>query len=131
MYKQLAKRKLKEFHRWCRVANLFHEPTESFDNWLVPLLDYNPEDYRDRKHNWQREAPEEVNEIIKAVNSIPYHRQRAILIMCYILPEMIRPPEQARQLGIKSSTYYLTKNEALVEFAELYRSGALLQYLDS
>ncbi|HFI0038806.1 TPA: ArpU family phage packaging/lysis transcriptional regulator [Streptococcus suis] len=129
--KQLAKRKLKEFHRWCRIANLFHEPTESFDNWLVPLLDYDPEEYRDRKHNWQREAPEEVNEIIKAVNSIPYHRQRAILIMCYILPEMIRPPEQARQLGIAESTYYLAKNEALQEFAELYRSGALLQYLDS
>lgn len=32
--KQLAKRKLEEFHRWCRVSNLFHEPTESFDNEL-------------------------------------------------------------------------------------------------
>lgn len=131
MYKQLAKRKLKEFHRWCRVANLFHGPTESFDNWLVPLLDYDPEEYRDRKHNWQREAPEEVNEIIKAVNSIPYHRQRAILIMCYISHEATRLPDQARQLGIKPSTYYADKSKAFQAFAELYRSGALLQYLDS
>ncbi|MFI3086187.1 DUF1492 domain-containing protein [Streptococcus sp. 2022WUSS037] len=113
------------------MANLFHEPTESFDNWLVPLLDYNPEDYKDRKHDWQREAPEEVNEIIKAVNSIPHQRQRAILIMCYIGRETTRLPEQAQRLGIAESTYYLAKNEALQKFAELYRSGALLQYLDS
>lgn len=128
MSKQLAKRKLSEFHRWCRVANLFHEPTESFDNWLVPLLDYDPEEYRDRKHDWQREAPEEVNEIIKAVNSILYHRQRAILIMSYILPEKIRSAEQAQRLGIAASTYYLAKNKALGEFASQYRSGELLQY---
>lgn len=129
--KQLAKRKLSEFHRWCRVANLFHEPTESFDNWLVPLLDYDPEDYRDRKHNWQREAPEEVSEIIKAVNSIPYHRQRAILIMCYIATDTIRPSEQYQRIGIKSSTYSTDKNKALQVFAEQYRGGALLHYLDS
>ncbi|MGU8020829.1 ArpU family phage packaging/lysis transcriptional regulator [Streptococcus suis] len=129
--KQLAKRKLEEFHRWCRVSNLFHEPTESFDNWLVPLLDYDPEEYRDRKHDWQREAPEEVNEIIKAVNSIPYHRQRAILIMCYIGREATRLPDQARQLCIKPSTYYADKSKAFQAFAELYRGGALLHYLDS
>ncbi|HFI0131095.1 TPA: ArpU family phage packaging/lysis transcriptional regulator [Streptococcus suis] len=129
--KQLAKRKLKEFHRWCRVANLFHEPTESFDNWLVPLLDYDPEEYRDRKHNWQREAPEEVNEILKAINAIAKPRHRATLIMCYISPQKIRKPEQAKRLGIAESTYYLAKNEALKAFAELYRGGALLKYLEA
>lgn len=128
--KQLAKRKLKEFHRWCRVANLFHEPTESFDNWLVPLLDYDPEEYRDRKHDWQREAPEEVNEIIKAVNAIARPRHRAVLIMSYISPEKIRSVEQAQRLAIKSSTYYLAKNKALEEFASQYRSGELLRHRD-
>ncbi|HEM2547969.1 TPA: DUF1492 domain-containing protein [Streptococcus suis] len=126
--KQLAKRKLEEFHRWCRVSSLFHEPTESFDNWLIPSLEFNPEDYKDRKHDWQREAPEEVNEIIKAVNAIAKPRQRAILIMSYILPEKIRSAEQAQQLGIKSSTYYLAKNKALEEFASQYRSGILERY---
>ncbi|MGV3087855.1 ArpU family phage packaging/lysis transcriptional regulator [Streptococcus suis] len=126
--KQLAKRKLEEFHRWCRVSSLFHEQTESFDNWLIPSLEFNPEDYKDRKHDWQREAPEEVNEIIKAVNSIPYHRQRAILIMCYIATDTIRPSEQYQRIGIKSSTYYLAKNKALEEFASQYRSGILERY---
>ncbi|HEM5582412.1 hypothetical protein HO861_07725 [Streptococcus suis] len=123
--KQLAKRKLEEFHRWCRVANLFHESTESFANWLIPSLEFNPEDYKDRKHDWQREAPEEVNEIIKAVNAIARPRHRGVLIMSYILPKKICSAEQAQQLGIKSSTYYLAKNEALLEFANCYRDGAI------
>lgn len=126
--KQLAKRKLEEYHRWCRVSSLFHEQSESFANWLIPSLEFNPEDYKDRKHDWQREAPEEVNEIIKAVNAIAKPRQRAILIMSYILPEKIRSAEQAQQLGIKSSTYYLAKNKALEEFASQYRSGILERY---
>lgn len=123
--KQLAKRKLKEFHRWCRISNLFHEQKESFDNWLIPPLEFDPEDYKDRKHDWQREAPEEVNEIIKAVNATARPRHRAVLIMSYITPEKIRSAEQAQRLGIKSSTYYLAKNEALLEFANCYRDGAI------
>ncbi|HEM4811370.1 TPA: DUF1492 domain-containing protein [Streptococcus suis] len=126
--KQLAKRKLKEFHRWCRISNLFHEQTESFDNWLIPPLEFDPEDYKGRIYDWQREAPEEVNEIIKAVNAIARPRHRAILIMSYISPEKIRSAEQAQQLGIKSSTYYLAKNKALEEFASQYRSGILERY---
>ncbi|UUM61176.1 DUF1492 domain-containing protein [Streptococcus suis] len=126
--KQLAKRKLEEFHRWCRVANLFHGPSESFANWLIPSLEFNPEYYKDRKHDWQREAPEEVNEIIKAVNAIARPRHRAVLIMSYILPKKICSAEQAQQLGIKSSTYYLAKNKALEEFASQYRSGILERY---
>ncbi|CYY00843.1 ArpU family phage packaging/lysis transcriptional regulator [Streptococcus suis] len=128
MSKQLAKRKLKEFHRWCRISNLFHEQTESFDNWLIPPLEFDPEDYKGRIYDWQREAPEEVNEIIKAVNAIARPRHRAILIMSYISPEKIRSAEQAQQLGIKSSTYYLAKNKALEEFASQYRSGILERY---
>ncbi|NQN99266.1 DUF1492 domain-containing protein [Streptococcus suis] len=129
--KQLAKRKLKEFHRWCRISNLFHEQTESFDNWLIPSLEFDPEDYKGRIYDWQREAPEEVNEIIKSVNAIARSRHRAVLIMSYILPEKIRSAEQAQRLGIKSSTYYLAKNKALEEFASQYRDGSLLQHLDS
>ncbi|MGQ7679238.1 ArpU family phage packaging/lysis transcriptional regulator [Streptococcus suis] len=123
--KQLAKRKLKEFHRWCRISNLFHEPTESFDNWLIPSLEFDPEDYKLSKYSWQREAPEEVNEIIKAVNAIVRARHRAILIMSYISPEKIHSIEQAQQLNIAESTYYLAKNEALVEFANCYRDGVI------
>ncbi|HEL1629488.1 TPA: DUF1492 domain-containing protein [Streptococcus suis] len=131
MSKQLAKRKLKEFHRWCRISNLFHEQTESFDNWLIPSLEFDPKDYKGKVHGWQREAPNEVNEILKAINTIAKPRYRAILIMSYISPDKIRTAEQTQRLGIAESTYYLAKNEALKEFAGQYRDGSLLQHLDS
>ncbi|HFI0041564.1 TPA: DUF1492 domain-containing protein [Streptococcus suis] len=129
--KQLAKRKLKEFPRWCRVAVLHHDQIQISEDWTVKLFEFDPEDYKGRVHGWQREAPNEVNEILKAINAIAKPRHQAILIMSYILPDKIRTAEQAQQLGIAESTYYLAKIEALREFAELYRGGALLQYLDS
>lgn len=110
------------------IASLFHEPTESFDNWLIPSLEFDPEDYKLRKYGWQREAPNEVNEILRAINSIAKPRQRAILIMSYISPDKIQSVEQAQRLGIASSTYYLAKNKALEEFASLYRDGVLKKY---
>ncbi|NQJ99818.1 hypothetical protein HO528_11280 [Streptococcus suis] len=65
------------------------------------------------------------------MNTIAKPRHQAILIMSYILPEKIRSAKQAQRLAIKSSTYYLAKNEALKEFAGQYRDGSLLQHLDS
>lgn len=51
--------------------------------------------------------------------------------MCYIATDTIRPSEQYQRIGIKSSTYSTDKNKALQVFAEQYRGGALLHYLDS
>ncbi|HEM3614580.1 TPA: ArpU family transcriptional regulator [Streptococcus suis] len=127
--KKLAKRKLKEFPRWCRVAVLHHDKIQISEDWTVKLFEFDPEDYKGRVHGWQREAPEEVNEILKAINAIAKPRQRAILIMCYIGREATRLPDQERQLGIKPSTYYADKSKAFQAFAELYRGGALLEYL--
>ncbi|CYW05844.1 DUF1492 domain-containing protein [Streptococcus suis] len=101
------------------------------ENWIVKLFEFDPEDYKGRIYDWQREAPNEVNEILKAINAIAKPRHRAILIMSYISPDKLRSVEQAQQLGIAESTYYLAKNEALLEFAGQYRSGELLQHLDS
>ncbi|HEM3621516.1 TPA: DUF1492 domain-containing protein [Streptococcus suis] len=95
------------------------------------MFEFDPEDYKGKVHGWQREAPNEVNEILKAINAIAKPRHRAILIMSYILPEKIRSVEQAQRIGIAASTYYLAKNEALKEFVGQYRDGSLLQYLDS
>ncbi|HFI0943375.1 TPA: DUF1492 domain-containing protein [Streptococcus suis] len=101
------------------------------ENWTIKLFEFDPEDYKGKVHGWQREAPNEVNEILKAINAIAKPRHRAILIMSYILPEKIRSTEQAQRLGIAASTYYLAKNKALEEFTGQYRDGSLLQYLDS
>ncbi|CYV41753.1 ArpU family transcriptional regulator [Streptococcus suis] len=129
--KKLAKRKLSEFHRWCRVAALYIDLTQTEGNWLVPLLEYDPEDYKDRQHNWQREAPEEVNEIIKAVNAIQKERHRAILIMSFLERSKRSTSEQMQAIKRKSTQYHNLKNRALLEFARLYRDGELLQYIDS
>ncbi|HEM3703821.1 TPA: DUF1492 domain-containing protein [Streptococcus suis] len=101
------------------------------ENWTIKLFEFDPEDYKGKVHGWQREAPNEVNEILKAINAIAKPRHRAILIMSYIVPDKLKVKEQALQLNIAESTYYLAKNEALKEFVGQYRDGSLLQYLDS
>ena len=125
--KQLAKRKLKEFHRWCRVAVLHCDLIQVDKDWMVSLFEYDPGDYKDRIYEWQREAPSEANEILKAINEIPKPRHRAALVMSYILPEKIQIKEQAQRLRIAESTYYLDKALALMEFAKRYRNGILDQ----
>ena len=125
--KQLAKRKLKEFHRWCRVAVLHCDLIQVDKDWMVTLFEYDPGDYKDRIYEWQREAPSEANEILKAINEIPKPRHRAALVMSYILPEKIQIKEQAQRLRIAESTYFLDKALALMEFAKRYRYGILDQ----
>mgnify|MGYP001187750588 FL=1 len=125
--KQLAKRKLKEFHQWCRVSVLHQDRIQVDKYWMVTLFEFDPEDYKDRMYDWQREAPSEVNEILKAINEIPKPRHRATLVMSYILPEKIQIKEQAQRLRIAESTYYLDKALALMEFAKRYRNGILDQ----
>lgn len=123
--KQLAKIKLKEFHRWRRVASIEYGLISISSDWYLTLsgVDYNRDD--GLLTWWQREAPCETNEIIKGVNGVPNVRQRAILIMTYILPMRAKNKEQIDTLGIKTSTYPLAKSNALISFAKSYRDGEL------
>ncbi|HEM6100241.1 TPA: DUF1492 domain-containing protein [Streptococcus suis] len=113
------------------MAVLHQDMIQVDENWTIKLFEFDPKDYKGKVHGWQREAPNEVNEILKAINTIAKPRYRAILIMSYISPDKIRTAEQTQRLGIAESTYYLAKNEALKEFAGQYRDGSLLQHLDS
>ena len=126
--KRLAKQKLKEFHRWRRVAGFHYGLIQVDENWSVKLFEFNLEDYKDRLHDWQREAPHEVNEIIQAVNAITTPRRRAALIMSYILALKLLTVEQMTRLGVASSSYHRAKEQALLEFAEHYRQGVLKTY---
>ncbi|HFI0337605.1 TPA: DUF1492 domain-containing protein [Streptococcus suis] len=128
LVRKLAKRKLKEFPRWCRVAVLKRDLIQVEKDWTVKLFEFDPEDYKGRIHTWQREAPYEANEILKAINAIQTPRLRAILIMSYIVPDKLKVKEQVLQLDIAESTYYLAKNEALKEFASCYRNGSLQRH---
>lgn len=123
----LAKRKLKEFHRWQNVA-VFWDDISVSDNWIIGLYSFNPNDYADRLHEWQREAPNEVNEIINAVNAIQKEHCRAILIMSFLERPKRSTAEQMEVIGRKSAQYSNLKNLALLEFASLYRDGLLLTY---
>ena len=124
--KQLAKIKLKEFHRWRRVASIHYELITVSDDWLIDLFEFDHSREDDGLLTWwQHEAPYETNEIIKGVNGIPNVRQRAILIMTYILPMRAKNKEQIDTLGIKTSTYHLAKSNALISFAKSYRDGEL------
>ncbi|HEM3702238.1 TPA: hypothetical protein U1D11_000708 [Streptococcus suis] len=113
------------------MAALHIDLTRVEGNWFVPLLEYAPEDYKDRQHNWQRLAPVEVIEIVKAVNAIQKERHRAILIMSFLERPKRSTSEQMQVIKRKSAQYHNLKNRALLEFAHLYRDGELLQYLDS
>lgn len=123
----LAKRKLKEFHRWQNVA-VFWDDISVSDSWIIEPYRFNPENYADRLQEWQRQAPYEVNEIIKAVNAVQKECCRAIIIMSFLERPKKSTAEQMKVINLKSAQYYNLKNLALLEFASLYRDGLLLTY---
>lgn len=126
-----AKRVLSAFHRWRSVADIHHEAIKASDDWFVDTVAIKDRsEYSGLLLWWQRLAPYEVNEIIKGINAIPKARQRAILIMTYLLSIQIKADKQMERLGIKPSTYHKSKNEALSNFAKTYRGGQLERLSD-
>lgn len=84
-----------------RTKKLYVFPkTIYLDNWLIPSLEFDPEDYKLSKNSWQRKAPEEVNEIIKAVNAIARPRHRAILIMSIYHPKRYNQQSRHNDLAL-------------------------------
>lgn len=127
MSKKNAIRKLKEFHRWQRIANslnLTYNERYQFD------IDYHP---TRRKHlKVSREcALEELDAIKHAINQLSKIEYRKILIECYLIGEKnLKKPQQdiIAELNRSQSWYYETKKRALLEFSEHYRGGYLLCY---
>ncbi|HEL0246609.1 TPA: DUF1492 domain-containing protein [Streptococcus equi subsp. zooepidemicus] len=121
MSKKNAIRKLKEFHRWQRIANsldLTYNELYQFD------IDYHP---TRRKHlEISREcALEELDAIKDTINQLSKIEYRQILIECYLISE--KKPQQniMEEFNKSQSWYYEIKKQALLEFAEYYRDGAL------
>ncbi|MGN2341581.1 ArpU family phage packaging/lysis transcriptional regulator [Streptococcus dysgalactiae] len=116
-----AIRKLKEFHRWQRIANslnLTYNERYQFD------IDYHP---TRRKHlEISREcALEELDAIKHAVNQLSKIEYRKILIECYLFGEKKSHQDIIAELNRSQSWYYETKKRALLEFVEFYRDGVL------
>ncbi|WP_136099306.1 ArpU family phage packaging/lysis transcriptional regulator [Streptococcus pyogenes] len=114
-------RKLKEFHRWQRIANsldLTYTELYQFD------IDYHP---TCRKHlEISREcALEELDAIKHAINQLSKVAYRQILIECYLIGEKKPQQDIMEELNRSQSWYYEIKKRALLEFVEFYRDGAL------
>lgn len=121
MSKKNAIRKLKEFHRWQRIANsleLTYNVLYQFD------IEYHP---TRRKHlEISREcALEELDAIKHAINQLSKIEYRKILIECYLIGEKKPQQDIIAELNRSQSWYYETKKRALLEFVKKYRGGVL------
>ncbi|HEO0996824.1 TPA: ArpU family phage packaging/lysis transcriptional regulator [Streptococcus agalactiae] len=122
MSKKNAIRKLKEFHRWQRIANsldLSYNERYQFD------IKYHP---TRREHlEISREcALEELDAIKYAINQLSKIDYRKILIECYLISEKKTQQDIIAELNKSQSWYYETKKRALPEFAQSYRNGVLI-----
>lgn len=113
MSKKNAIRKLKEFHRWQRIANsldLSYNERYQFD------IKYHP---TRREHlEISREcALEELDAIKYAINQLSKIDYRKILIECYLISEKKTQQDIIAELNKSQSWYYETKKRALLEFA--------------
>ncbi len=121
MSKKNAIRKLKEFHRWQRIAN-------SLDLTYNELYQFDIEYHSTRRTYLEisREcALEELGAIKYAINQLSKIDYRQILIECYLISEKLSNQEIMTKLNRSESWYYETKKRALLEFAEHYRDGIL------
>ncbi|HEP2451914.1 phage transcriptional regulator, ArpU family protein [Streptococcus pyogenes] len=121
MNKKNAIRKLKEFHRWQRIANsldLSYNGRYQFD------IDYHYSERRELEISREC-ALEELNAIKYAINQLPKIEYRQILIECYLISEEKSQQDIMEELNRSQSWYYETKKRALLEFVEFYRGGAL------
>lgn len=121
MSKKNAIRKLKEFHRWQRIANslgLSYNELYQFD------IEYHP---TRRKHlEISRECTlEELDAIKFAINQLSKIEYRQILIECYLISEKKPQQDIIAELNRSQSWYYEIKKRALLEFVEFYRDGVL------
>ncbi|MEE3742049.1 ArpU family phage packaging/lysis transcriptional regulator [Streptococcus dysgalactiae] len=122
MSKKNAIRKLKEFHRWQRIANslgLSYNELYQFD------IEYHP---TRRKHLEisRKCALEELDAIKHAINRLSKIEYRQILIECYLISEKKPQQDIIAELNRSQSWYYEIKKRALLEFAQSYRNGVLI-----
>ncbi|HGN7995381.1 TPA: ArpU family phage packaging/lysis transcriptional regulator [Streptococcus pyogenes] len=116
-----AIRKLKEFHRWQRIAN-------SLNLTYNECYQFDIEYYSFRRKHLEisrKCALEELDAIRYAINQLSKIEYRKILIECYLIGEKKPQQDIMEELKRSQSWYYETKKRALLEFVEFYRDGVL------
>lgn len=122
--KQLADRKLKEFVRWRRIAGKDYRLLQEYQE-----IKKQQEQVHELHIN-KETAIQECEEIIKAVNSIQNSRHRELLSRRYGQDEKIKVAEIYQNMRISENTYCRMLDISLIEFAESYKSGLLIAYMD-
>lgn len=122
-----ARRKLREYPRWRRVANDVdgQKVTQTF---TFDLRDKNgsPSKPVERLALKKVDAQAELADIEQAVNQILNPVKRRILFEKYLKDEPSYDYEIYQELGYESARYYELLDEALLSFANCYDSEKLV-----
>lgn len=123
-----AKRKLREYPRWKRVAGDVYcqKVTQTFS--FEPRQAHgSPSRPVERLAINRADASSELEAIEWAVNGIIEPVDRKILFEKYLATFTKYDKEIYIELDISESLYYSIIDRALLSFAELYRNGSLLE----
>ena len=129
--KKNARRKLREYARWRRLAGDFGvqkvTATFSFEPRQAHTM---PSRAVERLAINRVTAEMELEAIERAVNALVEPVYRRVLVEKFLLVYPKADEVIYRRLGYERSRYYELVDEALLAFAEAYRHGALMVLVD-
>lgn len=124
-----AKRKLREYPRWRRVAQDVGEQKVTAMYSFEPRQPHSkPSKHVERLAINRVDAESELIAIENAVSGLFEPMHRRLLIDKYLLTKPKRDYEICLEIGYEKSQYYDMIDNALLAFAEAYREGSLCVY---
>ncbi|HEL1562027.1 ArpU family phage packaging/lysis transcriptional regulator [Streptococcus suis] len=122
-----AKRKLKEYPRWRRVANdVDGQKVTAVYTFEPRQANGNPSRPVERLAINRVDAEAELEAIEYAINNLLNPTHRRILYEKYLYAGKRYDFEIYNDLYLSEASFYIELNDALLSFAEQYRSGSLL-----
>jgi len=125
--KRNAKRKLKEYPRWRRVANDVNGQKITATYTFEPRQAHgNPSKPVERLAINRVDAESELEAIEYAINNLLNPTHRRILFEKYLYAGKRYDFEIYSNLYLSEASFYIELNDALLSFAEQYRNGCLV-----
>ena len=122
-----AKRKLREYPRWRRVANDVDGQKITATYTFEPRQAHgNPSKTVERLAINKTDAETELEAIEYAVSNLFYPMHRKLLHDRYLMTHPKSHFEIREEIGYEKSQYYELISSALLAFAELYRGSCLV-----
>ena len=126
--KRNAKRKLKEYPRWRRVANDVDGQKVTATYTFEPRQAHgNPRKPVERLAINRVDAESELEAIEYAINNLLNPTHRRILFEKYLYAGKRYDFEIYSNLYLSEASFYIELSDALLSFAEQYRNGCLLE----